>query len=224
MRRRHRRKFLLLFLIFAVAAFMLLLYMRARMSPITEELAFARVNNVVSRIINNAIDEQIASGTINYDRMIYLEKDVDGNITALKTNMAEINNLKTQILSILNERLYDISVEDLGIAIGSLIAPEFFAGRGPKIPVRIISCSMTSAGFENVFSAAGINQTLHQILMDVTVTVSLLLPTGSATVDVQSQVVIAETVIVGTVPDNYVNFSETQSASDAANKYFNFVG
>ena len=83
---------------------------------------------------------------------------------------------------------------------------------------------MTSAGFENVFSAAGINQTLHQILMDVTVTVSLLLPTGSATVDVQSQVVIAETVIVGTVPDNYVNFSETQSASDVADKYFNFVG
>ncbi|MDD3164540.1 MAG: sporulation protein YunB [Oscillospiraceae bacterium] len=217
MRRRKRKLFRLMALVL-LAALGFTCYIRIRMMPLIEQLSIARVNNVVSRIINTAIDDQIAENEISYDKMTLLQKDLNGNITALSTNMAEVNRLKTSTLSLLNKRLYDISVEDIGIALGSLLAPEFFSGRGPQIPVRIISCSMSAAEFRNVFSAAGINQTLHRILMDVTVTVSVLMPTGTRDVDVTSEVVVAETVIVGTVPDKYVNFSGV--ADQAAAQYY----
>ena len=156
--------------------------------------------------------------------MVYLEKDTAGNITALKTNMAEMNRLKTSILSLLDDRIYDISIDDISIPIGSLLFPDLFYGRGPKLPVRIISCSTSSAEFRNLFSEAGINQTLHQIALDVTVTISVMLPTGSLDVDVASEVIVAETVIVGTVPDHYVNFDGTkENTASAAEDYFTYV-
>lgn len=222
---RHRKRKTSFWILLVLLVFLLIVaYACYQLRPLTESLTIARVDNTISRIINLAIAEEIENGEIDYDRMVYLEKDTAGNITALKTNMAEMNRLKTNILSLLDDRIYDISIDDISIPIGSLLFPDLFYGRGPKLPVRIISCSTSSAEFRNLFSEAGINQTLHQIALDVTVTISVMLPTGSLDVDVASEVIVAETVIVGTVPDRYVNFDGTkEDAASAAEDYFTYV-
>jgi sporulation protein YunB len=221
---KRRRQYTIRILFFLLLLCLILTIVACyQLRPLTEALTVARVDNAISQIINRAISEEIDSGEIDYDRIISLEKDMDGNITALKTNMAEVNRLKARILTLLDEEISDISIEDISIPLGSLLAPDLFYGRGPTLPVRIISCSTTSAEFHNLFSEAGINQTLHQIAMDVSVTISVMLPTGSLDVDVTSEVIVAETVIVGSVPNQYVNFDGTPAESSVAEDYFTYA-
>ena len=205
MRGRRRNRFraaIVLLIVFLGAIFF---YLQFSVAPLIVELAKARVDNRASYIINEAIETQMQSDDIDYENIVYLEKDVNGNITALKTNINEVNRLKTQILSVIDDLLLDLDVNEIGIPLGSLILPEILSGAGPRLPVKIMSVSASDAEFHNVFFEAGINQTAHQMMMDVTITMTVLTPIGAQSVTVTSAVVVAETVIVGIVPESYVN-------------------
>ncbi len=186
-----------------IAAVVLLILFRIQFHGTIRALAETQIRNSTSDLINDAIDVQIETGNIQYDRIVYFEKDLDGRITALKTNMSEVNRLKTDILNIINDEILAMDTSDLGIPLGSLIFPEALSGRGPDIPVQIISIRNSDAGFQSHFSEAGINQTLHQLTMDVLVDVSILVLGNTESFTVASQVVVAETIIVGQVPNTF---------------------
>ena len=195
---------LLRFLFIALALFCLLLvFFRSKYASAIKQLAETQVRNITSDLINDAIDEQIELGTIQYDRMVYFEKDLDGKITALKTNMSEVNRLKTNILDLINDEILAADSSRLGIPIGSLIFPEFFSGKGIQIPVTIHSVSNSDASFTSNFSEAGINQTLQQIIMDIQIDVTVLVLGKTNSFTISSHIVVAETVIVGQVPNTY---------------------
>ncbi len=207
-RRRHRIKRQVIGGLVLLAGLLLagfILYQK-KVNPMLEGMARAMVDNVASNTINEAIDAQIADGNIDYNRLVLFEKDLNGRITAIKTNMTEVNRLKTQILDILNDTLLEISTDKLSIPIGNLILPELFSGRGPGIPLMVLSISTSDASFRNAFTSAGINQTCHQIILIVEVAMTVLLPTETINVAVTSEMVVAETIIVGDVPTTYATF------------------
>ncbi len=201
--RRSRKRLLALTLLGLAVAF--LLFMRLSVAPLVQELAKARVANKASSIINDAVEAQLRNDNIDYDAIVFLEKDRNGAITALKTNINEINRLKTEILSVIDAMLLDLDINDVGLPLGSLILPEFFSGTGPVLPVKVMSISTSDADFYNEFTEAGINQTSHRIDMEVRITMTILTPVGTESVTATSTVVVAETVIVGTVPGSYVD-------------------
>ena len=184
-------------------ATILLIAFRVRYNDTIRSLSQTQVINSTSDLINDAIDSQIETGNIQYDRIVYFEKDLNGRITALKTNMSEVNRLKTDILNIINDEILAMDTTDLGISIGSLVLPEFLSGRGPAIPVQILSIRNSDGSFTSNFTEAGINQTLHQLTMQVSVDVSILVLGKAESFTVTSQVVVAETIIVGQVPDTF---------------------
>ena len=186
----------------------LTLLFRLRLAPMAQQLIETQVNNQASDAINDAIAEQIAAGELNYEDMVTVEKDKNGTVTAIRTNMERINLLKTGILDCIDEKLDNLSVEELGVPIGSVLMPELFSGRGSNIPVRVLAVRTSDALFRNDFSAAGINQTRHSIYIDIHVTVTVLTWTGTHDVLVDSTVAAAETVIVGTVPVTYFGMEE----------------
>ena len=198
------RRFLqrLVFLVLVLTA--LFFVMRVRYRDVIRELAETQVKNTTSDLTNDAIAKQIAAGDIQYDRIVYFEKNLDGGITALKTNMTEVNRLKTDILNIINDEILALDTSDIGIPIGSLMLPEFFSGKGFAIPVQILSIRNSDANFVSHFSQAGINQTLHQLTMDVSVDVAVLVLGETDSFTINSEVVVAETVIVGEVPQTYL--------------------
>ena len=202
MRRLIRRIVTLAILLFIFAVVVLIVF-RVRYHEAIQNLAQTQVINSTSDLINDAIDQQIDNGNIQYDRIVYFEKDLDGRITALKTNMTEVNRLKTSILNLINDEILALDTADISIALGSLILPELFSGRGPDIPVQIISIRNSDASFKSYFTEAGINQTLQQLTMEVCVDVTVLVLGKSESFTVSSQVVVAETVIVGQVPDTF---------------------
>ena len=196
-------KLLRLIIILLVIVIAGIVLFRVRFNDAICALAQTQVTNTTSDLINDAIDQQIEDGTIQYDRMVYFEKDLDGRITALKTNMSEVNRLKTNILNLINDEILALSTDDLGVPLGNLFLPEFLSGRGPEIPVQILSIRNSDASFSSNFTQAGINQTLQQINMQVSVDVTVLVLGQTSSFTVSSQVIVAETIIVGDVPNTY---------------------
>ena len=186
----------------------LTLLFRVRLAPMAEQLIETQVDNQASDAINAAIADQIAEGEFDYDRMVTIEKDANGNVAAIRTNIGELNRLKTSVLQRMDEELEQLSMEQLGVPIGSVLLPELFSGRGPLVPVRVLAVRTSDASFRNSFQAAGINQTLHSIYIDIHVCITIMTWTGTSEIKVDSAVVAAETVIVGTVPTTYFGMEE----------------
>ena len=190
------------------------------MEPILASMATARVSNTVNRIVVEAVSDAIQSGEIDYGILVEFEKDADGRVTALKSNMAAFNRLQASISDDILLRLSEVSTSTLSIPIGTLTGSSLLAGRGPLIRVKMQSVGSTTASFRNTFSSAGINQTRHQILLDVNVNVSILLPGFRTSTRVTNEISVAETVIVGTVPENYTYFStKPDEIDDYAEEY-----
>ena len=195
------------------------------MKPILASLAEARVNNIVNRIVVAAVNEAVDKGIINYDALVTLEKDDTGRVTALRSNMGEVNRLQSAIADDILQRLSEVSTSELSIPVGTLTGSALLAGRGPSIGVRMQAVGSTSASFRNNFSAAGINQTKHQILLRVDVYMSILLPGFTTSTKVSNEISVAETVIVGNVPENYTYFSTApDEVRDYAEDYIMNVG
>ena len=188
-----------------------LIYASLQMRPLVERMAVTRVENTVNRIVSEAVDEAITSGKLSYDRLISFEKDADGRITAVHSNMAAFNRLQAEILDIVLARIEQVSARELSIPIGSLTGTPLLAGRGPRIRMRMESIGSSSAEFQNQFETGGINQTRHQIILVINVSVSSLLPGFTTATKVSSAVTVAETVIVGAVPETYTYFHTTDT-------------
>ena len=198
------RKFVRMMMLLLLGCIIAFLMFRSRYQDVIRELAETQVKNTTSDLTNDAIAKQIADGVIQYDRIVYFEKDLDGRITALKTNMSEVNRLKTDILNIINDEILALDTSDIGIPMGSFFLPEFLSGKGPVIPVHILAIRNSDASFFSEFSQAGINQVLHQLNMLVSVDVSVLVLGQTSSFTLSSEVVVAETVIVGDVPDTFL--------------------
>ena len=202
MRRFIHRIFTIVIVLLVLIGVLFFLF-RAKFSKAIHHLSETQITNATSDLINDAIDRQIEIGNIQYDRIVYFEKDLNGRITALKTNMSEVNRLKTDILNLINDEILALDSSQIGVPIGSLILPEFFSGKGPVIPVQIMAIRNSDAAFYSSFSEAGINQTLQRITMTVSVDVTVLVLGETNSFAVTSQVVVAETIIVGQVPDTF---------------------
>lgn len=215
---RRQKGFLAAFVLLSVLL-ALFLVANAQLRPILTSMASARVSNAVTRVVAEAVNETIYGDGVDYDRLISFEKDNEGRITAVKSNMAEFNRLQSAVVEDVLQKLSDVSTRELSIPVGSLTGSTLLAGRGPYIRVRMQSVGATSAHFENAFVSSGINQTRHQITLVVDVTVSILLPGFSTATKVSGRYAVAETVIVGSVPETYTYFSSADEMEDLASDY-----
>lgn len=199
----RRSRLRLMVTVVLTVATALTLLVRYRLEPLAEDLISLQVDNQASDAINAAIAEQIAAGNIDYNNIVTLDTDLSGTVTAVRTNISELNRLKTDILQCLDAHLESMTEEELSVSIGSLLFPELFSGRGMSIPIRVLAVRSSDAEFRNSFTSAGINQTLHRIIIDIQIDITVLTWTNTFEVSVESSVVAAETVIVGTVPTTY---------------------
>ena len=197
-RRRLALLFLLLFLVGAVAVVQL------RIAPSLRKIAENQVVNAASDAIFRAVTRQLQTGSVDYSRIIGLEKDSSGKVSALTTDMEQIATLKSEVLTLLDEELARMNDEEISVPVGSLLFPTFFAGRGFSIPVRVLALNSTNADFYSQIQSLGINQSVQQIRITFTVSLSFLTPVGISDADVTSDVLAAQTILLGDVPESYV--------------------
>lgn len=182
-------------------------------------LAVTRVSNMVGQVVTEAVSDVVNSGEVRYNDLISLEKNANGGVAALISNMAEFNRLQSAVTQDVLTRLETMSDLELSIPLGTLTGSAFLAGRGPRCTVRTQTTGSCSAEFANEFSQAGINQTTHRIMLRVDVSMSILLPGFRTGTEVSNSFAVAETVIVGEVPDTYTYFDSGNDAEEDAYEY-----
>lgn len=177
---------------------------------IAGDMALSDASDMITATINDKINEKMSAGQYTYDYFVNLQKDNDGNITAISANMARINTLSSEILQEVIAAT-NSGMHDLNIPLGNLLGMNLLLGRGPNVPVKILMLTSSFADFRNELSSAGINQIKHQIILEVRVEIDVLLPWEMRSTEVVSEVLIAETVLVGKVPNSYLNMTFPQN-------------
>lgn len=183
---------------------LLLISVSVYIKRVSTQIAIMDAKDVISAKINDAVLQTLKEGDYDGDYFVTFQKAEDGAITAASCNMAHINMLTSRVLEKVVGKTQDNTVT-IGIPVGNLTGATLLMGRGVKLPVKIMLLSSSKVEFANSIVAAGINQTKHQIDLTVTVDMQLLLPWGSESDTVSADVLIADTVIVGKVPDTYLN-------------------
>ena len=196
-----RRMILPLLLLFAAVSVTVGLVLR---SLVTEYAASAARDHVVTAV-NGIVKDVMTDLQMDGTTLINLERDANGDITAVTTNVTAINLLSAEILSRAVERTErdDITVK---IPVMNLLGSALLMNRGPTVEVHAVMLSSSTAGFRSEITSAGINQTRHQLFLDLDVQLSFLMPWRGMETGVQTEILVSETVIVGQVPDSYMNW------------------
>ena len=194
----------------------------AQVGPIVREYAYNRAVYLATSTVNDAVNEVITDSGISYQDLIHLMTDDSGAISALVSNSVAINNLKTTIITNVLDRLERLENTRLRIPLGSITGFDILSGAGPVMNLSVVPLGSASASFGSSFQAAGINQTLHKIYLSVMAQVTIILPGKSIDAQIEVQVDVAETIIVGTVPDSYTNV-EDATGGEITDEIFTFA-
>ena len=198
---------------------MLGLLLCLRLRPILRTVAVSEARNAAVRAMESAVAAHMAAGELDYERLVRLDKDETGMVTAAAVDMRSLNRLQAALSEEIFRKLTGPGAADLSVPLGNLFSVPLLSGRGPAIPLRILSVTDCEARLESSFSDAGINQTLHRIYLELHATVNLLLPGGAAAEKVTDTVLVAETVIVGRVPESYMYFESDDNWDEALEQY-----
>ena len=200
-----RRRRLPVALLFFLAMFCLFFAAVAMfLKDLSAQIAVSDASDIVTVQINNAISDIMAEQDYSGDYFVSFEKDAAGDVTAISSNMARINALSAKILHRVVGATENRTIE-IGIPAGNLTGISLLMGRGPNIPVQIIVLTSSRVEFNNSIVTAGINQTKHQINLEVIVDIDILVPWGTESSQVMTEILIADTIVVGQVPDTYLN-------------------
>ena len=199
---RHRRRSklglflpLVLILIAAISWFL---------GDLATQMAVSDATDIVTKTVNDSINEVIGKGVYGFDYFVTLEKDGEGNVTAISSDMTHINTLSTEILNSVIEST-DNGIIKINIPAGNLSGLNLLLNKGPDIQVDIIMLTSSRVDFRNEMVSCGINQAKYQLVLEVTVDIDILVPWGTEKATTVTEVIVADTVIVGKVPNTYLN-------------------
>lgn len=195
----------------------LFLFISLRLRPMIQTVTATVAKQVSTTAIHNTVVKQLQEANWSYEDFVNIQRDSNGNITTIATNMVNINQLKANIALAIQEELGN-SYTQTGVPLGTLTGNDLLRGHGPKVPVRISIAGNVSVEMKSNFEAAGINQTRHQIYLEITTSAYSYLTGASTTTDVTTDVAVAETVIVGDVPQMFASFGSDMNLEDALGK------
>lgn len=209
LRRRYRIPLQLLpFLFAAVLSVGLFRHISRQMLPIIRITAENNAQNLISQMSATVIDDCLSSENLSYDSLVDTVTDASGRIVSLSLRAAESNHFKRRVIDQLTQRLGQITTDELEIPLGTLTGELLFSALGPSVRVRVQSVGDISAVFHNEFTSTGINQTKHTLYLELSIDINLLIPGEVITVQSVEQICIAETIIIGDVPDTYLNLQK----------------
>lgn len=215
-RRRGRRlnargKFVLAFLILLVVA----VFADIQLRPLIKTVAANQAQMMSIDAINEAVTEELSRQDVDYSDLVRVERDGEGKILAVQTDTVKMNQLKASIGESIQRKLQDTRERSLRIPLGTLLGIELLRDRGPEIPIKVTLAGSVASQFKSSLATAGINQSKHQISLEIHTSIYVLIPGYNVSTEVDTNVAVAETVIVGDVPEVFASL-DGANASDVA--------
>ena len=204
-RRRRLRRLLLAALLLSVA----LLLTERNFRPLVFALAQARSAAMATKVLSAAVDEALGDG-VAYDDLMNVRMDERGQVALLSANTMRMNRLAQSAGAAAQRMLEQMSSERVTVPMGAALGMTLLAGSGPEIPVSIVPVGSVTTDFNTEFEACGINQTRHKVYLQVTANIRIVIPTGAKTTQVSANMLVAESIIVGAVPEGFVGYDLTE--------------
>ncbi len=167
---------------------------------VLKSVAQEKLKSYATEAINEAVYATLANG-LDYGQIVTVKQDNGGNILSLSANAYQINRISRDVSHLSQQRLQALLKQGIDLPLGAFFGIEAWSGFGPSVTVKVISISAVNCTFSSQFLGAGINQTKHSIYLTATANLSLVLPTGTTSFSVPSEVLLCETVLVGKVPN-----------------------
>ena len=203
-RRFFRRALLLLLLLLA-----LFLLIDRNFRPLVFSLAEARSAAMASQVLSGALAEATQDG-VTYEDLMNVKMDQNGQVALLSANTMAMNRLATRAGDAALRRLNNMSSERVTVPLGAVLGTTLFSGSGPGVPVSIVPIGSIFTDFATEFEACGINQTRHKVYLQVTANIRIVISTGAKTTQVSANMLVAESIIVGRVPEGFVGYDLTE--------------
>ena len=173
-------------------------------SPVIKTYSAAETRSITEKAVNLAVSNVI-NRTLSYDSLIDINYDSNGDIVSFSANQYEINSITREIVKEAQYQMNTLGEDGLMINAGTMTGIPFFIGRGPKINLRLMPIGAVSGQFDSEFNSVGINMTKHTLFLKIKVHVNIVLPIKAYDVFSENQVLLAESIIIGKVPEVYLN-------------------
>lgn len=186
---------MMLILLFAIDLFI---------RPYIYKVCNYQCNVILTDLITKRVSSEISENNkYTYNSLVIMKTDSGGNIVSVQNNMNEINKLYVKLTNTINSDINNINSKDLYIPMGSLSGINLFYGRGPDVKFKLDPLSSVKARIASKFTSTGVNQSLHELVLEISSDVAAVLPGHTVNVTVKSDYILTSTVIVGKVPDSY---------------------
>ncbi len=202
-KRNFKKKLCLFLLCLVFLAIVLFMHFQRNVTRVLISISEATMRASTTIAVNDAVFYTLADA-MHYEDLVTVTRNERGEIVGLSANALKINKIARDTASISQSNLQNLSLNGIPIPLGALTGIEAFAGLGPSIRFRIIPVSSVSCGFSSNFESVGINQTKHSIYLNVITDISIVMPSRTENFAVTTDVLVGESVIVGSVPDAYL--------------------
>ena len=177
----------------------------AKLRPAVLDIAAVEAKAVAEQKVNSAVEKALSDSDINYSDIVAVNYSSDNEITGITTDIVKMNMFKSEISKAVDKAFDKSEYASVSVPLGSATGVTLLSGTGPYIDVKVGMSGATKTEFENIFEAAGVNQTQHSVMLNLETTVILTLSGKRITYNVATSFCVAQTVIVGSVPNVTVN-------------------
>ncbi len=202
-KKRRKRKWLAVLLAIVLTVVLLFIYFQRNVTRVLISISEATMRASTTVAVNDAVYYTL-SDEMRYEDLVTITRNENGDIVSVAANPLKINKIARDTASISQSNLKNLSLNGIPVPLGALTGIEAFAGLGPSIYFRIIPVSSVACGFSSTFESVGINQTKHSIYLNVIADISIVMPSKTENFAVTTEILVGESVIVGTVPDAYL--------------------
>lgn len=169
--------------------------------PLFSKKCIYQAKVLVTQITSDETEEIMKNYT--YKDLVHIEEDTEGNVTFLESNVVLINQIKAEIIGRIQDKFLETKKTSIEMKLGSFTGSRLLTNVGPKIRVQVIPSGTISSTLETEFYSVGVNQSIHRIYLDISCNLSILSPFETVSQSLQNKVLLSESIIVGTTPENY---------------------
>lgn len=220
-RQRSLKKFLRILALFCVTALIALIGFDHIVRPVVLDYAENLAEIRATKVINGGVQAVLRKQEFKYSQYIEILRDPGGRINAVTVDTVALNLLVSDMVLTVQNDIADQGTMDMNIPVGNLTGSAYLLGRGPKIPMSLTVSTAVKHSVTSEFSDAGVNQTLHRMVLHINTSAYVTVPFYTSSTTAEIQIPLAETVIVGDVPDAYTVVIEGAN-SDFSGKIFDY--
>lgn len=211
------KKVIVIIIVFALIVALFIGEYCNNIDDIVNDYAETYVSNLAIRMFYETLDKYLSEKGVDYFDIVSIEKDSNGNAKVLSVNTGLLTRIRSETTIILTNQLDSLQYKDFTIPIGTILKSRFFSGQGPKIKIKIVPLGYITSETKNEFNSVGINQSKHTISITYNFALNVIAPFSSASIVHSSTITIAESVIIGDVPNTNITVGNNMANEE---KYF----